>query len=366
MGCCGSSDGLTPEQRAKREAAQKTDMAVDSHMNKAHEADSMISKLLLLGAGESGKSTLFKQMITIYGKGFPETERNQYTKIIHSNVVLSMKTLIKESKRYGEISQELEADRQLVEAIPATIDTPVDTKIGLAVKALWTDKAIQATYAARSHFQLIDSAKYYFDRIDAVAAVGYVPSQDDVLRSRAPTTGIVENDFTIEGARFNMFDVGGQRNERKKWIHCFERVTAVLYVAAISEYDQLCMEDDKTNRMVEAFNVFDENCNSQWFKRTAVILFLNKRDIFQEKVKTVSIKQYLSEFEGKDNDYDSGVSWFQKQFLLRNKRPEKAIYCHVTCATDTNNVRAVFNAVKDIINKQALEDAGMGPSMRMG
>jgi hypothetical protein len=34
---------------------------------------------------------------------------------------------------------------------------------------------------------------------------------------------------------------GGQRNERRKWIHCFENVTAVIFVAALSEYDQVCL-----------------------------------------------------------------------------------------------------------------------------
>ena len=62
---------------------------------------------------------------------------------------------------------------------------------------------------------------------------------EDILRSRVRTTGIVETSFVIEGHTFHMFDVGGQRNERKKWIHCFENVTCVIFVAALSEYDQV-------------------------------------------------------------------------------------------------------------------------------
>jgi hypothetical protein len=41
-----------------------------------------------------------------------------------------------------------------------------------------------------------------------------------------------------------MFDVGGQRSERKKWIHCFENVTAIVFLVALSEYDQMLYEDD--------------------------------------------------------------------------------------------------------------------------
>lgn len=91
-----------------------------------------------------------------------------------------------------------------------------------------------------------------------MCAPGYLPSEQDVLRSRVRTTGIVENDFEIENNQFKMYDVGGQRNERKKWIHCFENVTAVLFVAAISEYDQVLYEDENTNRIVEALNLFEE------------------------------------------------------------------------------------------------------------
>jgi hypothetical protein len=85
-----------------------------------------------------------------------------------------------------------------------------------------------------------------------------VPSAQDILRSRVRTTGIVETSFLVEGNTFKMYDVGGQRNERKKWIHCFENVTAVLFVAAISEYDQKLFEDESQNRMSEALSLFEE------------------------------------------------------------------------------------------------------------
>ena len=74
-----------------------------------------------------------------------------------------------------------------------------------------------------------------------------------------------------------MFDVGGQRNERRKWIHAFDNVQAVVFVAALSEYDQVLFEDETQNRMEEALQLFDQIVNSKWFKTTAMILFLNKK-----------------------------------------------------------------------------------------
>ncbi len=71
----------------------------------------------------------------------------------------------------------------------------------------------------------------------------YIPSEQDVLRTRIKTTGIVEVQFLYKGLRFRIFDVGGQRSERKKWIHCFEGVTAIIFTVALSEYDLLLAED---------------------------------------------------------------------------------------------------------------------------
>jgi len=164
--------------------------------------------------------------------------------------------------------------------------------------------------------------------------------------------------FEIDGNQFMMFDVGGQRNERKKWIHCFENVTAVLFVAAISGYDQVLYEDEKTNRMVETLNLFEDIANSRWFKETAIILFLNKRDIFAEKVTKVSLKVVFPDFPGPDT-YEAAIPFLVKQFELKNKNADKQIYAHVTCATDTDNVAKVFNAVKDIIIRKSLNEAGL-------
>ena len=96
-----------------------------------------------------------------------------------------------------------------------------------------------------------------------------------------------------------MFDVGGQRSERRKWINCFENVTAVVFLVAISEYDQLLLEDESVNRMHEALTLFDSICNSRWFIKTSIILFLNKIDRFKEKLPISPLNKYFPDFDGK-------------------------------------------------------------------
>jgi hypothetical protein len=139
---------------------------------------------------------------------------------------------------------------------------------------------------------------------------------------------------------------------------CFENVTAVIFVAAISEYDQVLYEDETTNRIVEALNLFEEICNSRWFRETSMILFLNKRDLFSEKLGKVPLNQFFPDYAG-DNSYESACEFMQEQFESRNRNPDKQIYTHITCATDTDNIRVVFNAVKDIIIRKSLNEAGL-------
>ena len=82
--------------------------------------------------------------------------------------------------------------------------------------------------------------------MDRLGAKDYQPTEQDILRTRVKTTGIVEVHFSFKNLNFKLFDVGGQRSERKKWIHCFEDVTAIIFCVAMSEYDQVLHEDETT------------------------------------------------------------------------------------------------------------------------
>jgi len=295
-------------------------------------------------------------MISIYGKGFPDTERDTYRPIIYHNILTAMKTLCKQSQKHGPVLPQNENSRKLFEDL--NCDEPLGKDVAEHVANLWADPGIQATYAARTQYQLSDSTKYFCDKVREVAAEKYLPSQQDVLRSRIRTTGIVESQFEIDGNHFKMFDVGGQRNERKKWINCFENVTAVLFVAAISEYDQVLYEDDSVNRMFESLQLFEEMCNSRWFAKTSIVLFLNKRDLFAEKIVRVPLTVCFPDYEGAQT-YEAASQFVRARFESKNHSAEKVVYSHVTCATDTDNVAAVFNAVKDIIIRESLEHAGL-------
>jgi len=316
-------------------------------------------KLLLLGAGESGKSTVAKQMKIIHLDGFSKDERLTYKSIIYNNVIASMKSLINATNDLQiPLSEPNKGPaKKLLENESSYGSLPAD--LVRDVKALWADNAIRKAYERQAEFQLNDSAAFYLDAIDRIAAADYIPMEQDVLRSRAKTTGIIETEFIVERTKFRMVDVGGQRSERKKWMHCFQDVTAVIFCVALSEYDLKLYEDDQTNRMHESLKLFKEICNSKWFTDTAMILFLNKRDLFEIKIAKVDLKCCFPEYVGGCN-YDNAVTFIKDKFLAQNENPRKHIYTHVTCATDTDNVQVVFNAVKDVILHKVLDDSGLG------
>jgi hypothetical protein len=159
-----------------------------------------------------------------------------------------------------------------------------------------------------------------------------------------------------------MFDVGGQRNERRKWIHCFDNVDAVVFVAALSEFDQVLFEDENMNRLDEAVDLFGQIVNAKWFKDSAVILFLNKKDLFEKKLEEKVFADYVKNksepYEG-PNEMKPAAEYTKKLFLAKNKNADKSIYSHITTAIDTSNVKFVFNAVIAIILENNLKASGL-------
>eukprot|EP00301_Raphidiophrys_heterophryoidea_P005702 c12363_g1_i1.p2 GENE.c12363_g1_i1~~c12363_g1_i1.p2 ORF type:complete len:198 (+),score=44.24 c12363_g1_i1:551-1144(+) len=195
------------------------------------------------------------------------------------------------------------------------------------------------------------------EHIARVSASQYLPTTEDVLRVRVKTTGIVENQWTMNGTLFRMFDVGGQRSERRKWIHHFDNVTAVIFVAALSEFDQTLEEDPTMNRMLEALTLFDQICNSRFFLATSMILFLNKKDLFEKKILTADLRVCFPDYTG-TQDFESTAGFIETKFIERNRQPERRVYVHRTCATNTDNIAFVFNAVKDIVFQSSLRGSG--------
>ncbi|NXM24378.1 GNAT3 protein, partial [Oxyruncus cristatus] len=352
----GSGASSESKESARRSRELEKKLQADAEM------EARTVKLLLLGAGESGKSTIVKQMKIIHKDGFTYQERMEFRPIVYSNTVQCILSIVKAMTKLGisyENPARIEDERKLCAMATTLEDGNMSSELVELIKQLWHDGGTQACFTRAAEYQLSDSAAYYLNDLDRLAMSDYVPSEQDVLHSRVQTTGIIETQFSFKDLNFRMFDVGGQRSERKKWIHCFEGVTCIIFCAALSAYDMVLVEDKEVNRMHESLHLFNSICNHKCFEATSIVLFLNKKDLFQEKITKVHLNICFPEYNGQ-NTFEDAANYIKKQFLdLNIRKQDKEIYCHLTCATDTQNVKFVFDAVTDIIIKENLKDCGL-------
>ncbi|KIY69869.1 heterotrimeric G protein alpha subunit C [Cylindrobasidium torrendii FP15055 ss-10] len=352
MGICQSAPRASPESTQ-----------IDRQLDEDGKKFKTECKILLLGAADSGKSTIVKQMKIIHQQGFTKPELDTWRPIVWRNVAESAKALADLVKETVGLEQHLvSAANEILAMTSAAPDTTTEA-LGRLIHSLYSDEDIQRILeACPSQFYLLDSAPYFFSEILRISSAKYRPTEADVLRARWSTTAITETRFVVGQMHIHMFDVGGQRSERRKWIHMFESVTSIIFCVALSEYDQhLPASEDPacTNRLAESLTLFSSIVNSRWFLRTSIVLFLNKKDVFKQKVKKIPLGGIpdFRDFQG-GNDVNKAAKYILWRFFKKN-RAGLRIYPHLTQATDTENVRFVFSVVKETILQNALQDSGM-------
>ncbi|XP_068563355.1 guanine nucleotide-binding protein subunit alpha-15.1 [Cebidichthys violaceus] len=349
---------------------EKTNIAVDNEIKRIlkqqKKKERKEIKILLLGTGESGKTTFIRQMRIIHGRGFSEEERRSFAKCIYQNILTAMKAMTgaMATLKIPYFNPENEIYAKWLQDVNTVQVSQLERGYVDAVRRLWADSGIRVCYSRRCEYQLLDSTEYYMSNLDRISASDYIPTEQDVLRVRFPTTGIHDYSFTIKNITLRIVDVGGQKSERRKWIHCFENVTSLMFLASLSEYDQVLEERETINRMHESLALFYTTIHSPWFFHTSIILFLNKTDILADKVQTSDLQKYFPTFTGKRRDPEDAKNYIRKlyeqQAVNRDKRDEwKTLYPHFTCATDTNNIRKVFSDVKDTVLLKSLRDYGV-------
>jgi len=347
--------------------------SIDREQRNNENKDGQKIKLLFLGAGGSGKSTLFKQLRLLYGDGLTVDLRRGYTNNIYNNIITGLKALVDfnlenvgdDDKENDEISNgrrskikpcDEEIERIIQQITEDDNFTPETAKL---VQMVWADPGIQSTWANRGQLQVQDSLQYFVENVDRIGKPNYIPNKDDVLHVRAVTTGIVEEDMEIEKRMFHIVDVGGQRSERRKWISCFDDVTGLIFVVSLISYNQTLYEDEETNRMKESLSLFRKTLKGKDganFEKSSIVLFLNKDDLFQKMIKTHPITTCFPKYKGELTE-EAQYNYIKQRYLAM-VAPRK-IFVHRTCATNTEHIEVIFNVVNIGIIKRAFENAGL-------
>lgn len=361
-------------------------------------------KVLLLGAGESGKSTILRQLKIIHQNGFNQKEKLNYKSYIYDNLIEIGQDLISGIQNFGNnddpiiksIFLPIKHNKIDENSIDLIHDNNFDNKNDIDKHSELTElqlrrfqsfakkhkrkidikifpKEFSATLYKIWHlpitlelmnspdknkFYLMDSAPYFIHHISRITKVDYIPSNEDILHVRKQTSGVVDTVVDMgSNLKLHVFDIGGQRSERKQWIHCFNNVTMVIFCVSLSEYDQFLMEDNEQNRFQESLVLFDNIINSRWFSRSSVVLFLNKIDLFAEKLTRSPLNKYFPDYTGGE-DINKATKYILWRFMKLN-RSNLTIYPHVTQATDTSNIQLVFAAIKETILENSLKASGI-------
>uniref|UniRef100_A0A8D8XBC0 Guanine nucleotide-binding protein subunit alpha n=1 Tax=Cacopsylla melanoneura TaxID=428564 RepID=A0A8D8XBC0_9HEMI len=263
-------------------------------------------------------------MRIIHGSGYSDEDKRGFIKLVYQNIFMAMQSMIRAMDllkiQYADPTCEEKAE--LIRSVDFETVTTFESPYVEAIKELWADPGIQECYDRRREYQLTDSAKYYLgENYHRIEEPGYLPSEQDILRARQPTTGIIEYPFDLDGIVFRMVDVGGQRSERRKWIHCFENVTSIIFLVALSEYDQILFESENENRMEESKALFKTIITYPWFQHSSVILFLNKKDLLEEKIMYSHLVDYFPEYDDKlSPKWDFSVTIRQLFFCRKARR----------------------------------------------
>ncbi|CEP19171.1 hypothetical protein [Parasitella parasitica] len=338
MGVC-----LSAEERAEREKSQRIDRELEEDSKRLRRE----CKILLLGSGESGKSTIVKQMKIIHQNGYSQDELKSWKLTIFKNIIESIQAIIAAAEKFEYKFETLDDQNVLERLAKYTVTNDgskaFDPETAYSVIQVWNDPVVKELIEKESgKFYLMDSAPYFLDDVKRIVMnQDYIPTVQDVLFARSKTTGITETRFDAGNQlTIHMFDVGGQRSERKKWIHCFEAVTSIIFCVALSEYDQVLLEEGRQNRMLESLVVFESVINSRWFVRTSIILFLNKIDLFKAKLPKVPFGQFFPDYMG-GNDLGNAIKYILWRFNQMN-RAKLNIYPHLTQATDTDKASWLY------------------------
>uniref|UniRef100_A0A1Y1N2V5 Uncharacterized protein n=1 Tax=Photinus pyralis TaxID=7054 RepID=A0A1Y1N2V5_PHOPY len=208
-------------------------------------------------------------MKIIHADGFTSTELCSFRPTVLDNLLASMKYVL---AGMGLLRINLEYSRnkthaQVVLQSRSCFDMTftVLPNVAASLQVLWSDRGVRLAVARGYEYELNDSALYLFENMDRICDAKYVPSPTDVLRARVRTQGIIETHFRINDMVVSMYDVGGQRSQRRKWIYCFDDVRAVLFVVSLSGYDMTLLEDPSVNRLDESLNLFGQIVNNPFF-----------------------------------------------------------------------------------------------------
>ncbi|KAK2465576.1 hypothetical protein APHAL10511_002468 [Amanita phalloides] len=238
---------------------------------------------------------------------------------------------------------------------------------------LWNDENVR-DILRRKKMRLEESSGFFLNDLERVASLRYVPSDDDVLRARLKTVGVSEYKFTMEvslgrdyGAEWRIIDVGGSRSQRPTWVPFFDDVDAIIFLAPLSGFDQVLVEDRSVNRLEDSVLLWKDVCSNKLLAEVELVLFLNKCDIFEAKLNSgIRLTKYVRSYGDRQNDFETASKYLKGKFgaIHREYSPRaRKFYAFCTSVTDTTTTAGIIASVRDMDSGYAfINDGPVDPS----
>ncbi|TVY47961.1 Guanine nucleotide-binding protein subunit alpha [Lachnellula occidentalis] len=302
-------------------------------------------------SGNSGKSALFRSIDALHQSGLSLEERLQYKEAVFMNTIQNMRDIIQAMAERLDLSLNESTNQRHVRTILRSSSSfsgnVLFSDVSQAIEALWNDEGVQQAFERSNEYLLQDSAAYFSNSVRRTSEHDHIPTDEDVRRARIRSTGSFSTIVKSSGITFRLFDTGGERSERKKWILEFEYLSILIFVVDISAYDLVLYEDHSVNRMQESLVLFDSLCNSRWFVNSDIILLFTKVDVLEQKFTKVPIGRYFLEFTGKESNLNDVK---ENRFLSLNRHPTKIIHVRFVSLVGEYNDSATKEILNDIVS----------------
>ncbi|CEO96680.1 unnamed protein product (mitochondrion) [Plasmodiophora brassicae] len=355
------STSAAPTKRLSAATRATTPSVVVRRLPPTSPTTPVSGRVVVLGCGGSGKTTLFRQMSA---QSWTSLDLQSMTTVIHGIIAIAIKTLVSGAARLH--AQRPDLGTAIMSGTPVARsanyvmtqlrdDDVLGSRAARHIARLWADPAIRRTFDLRVRFgiNVPDSTPYFLSRIGAIADPSYVPSSQDCLYGVVRSTGIQESTMpTSFGSVVQIIDVGGRRHERRKWSKVMHDVLAVVYVVSIGDFDAVCEEDGVTNRLMESLAVFEHIARTQ---PVPIVLVLTKTDQLQAALNRTRVTDLFPSYHGDPRDVNRAVAFFKALFLSKITRPGPICqHCTVLqCnATDRQSTAASVRTIRDIVDRQ--------------
>lgn len=235
------------------------------------------------------------------------------------------------------------------------------------IAALWGDAKVRDVLK-RKKVRLEEGPGFFLNDLRRVTSLKYSPSDDDVLKARLKTVGVSEYKFEMEvaagrdaGTEWRIIDVGGSRSQRQAWVPFFEDVDAIVFLAPISAFDQVLSEDRTVNRLEDSVLLWKAVCSNKLLANVELVLFLNKCDILDTKLKSgIRLAKYVRTYGERENDLESVTKYLKGKFsaIHREYSPNpRKFYVFATSVTDTTTTGGIIASVRDIVVRRHLSQS---------